>query len=188
VQNNYSSLTVKNQYDVTRYVTVSMDADSIGRVAEMGGVLDTFPINNSLSALHLSISGRLAGTGSILSSSDVFFLVDSTNNSLVPILELLDTAKFDRYSAYKLKYSYTSIYTLNNAQTGTQILTQDFNYQKDPSENIDQGVSSPDINVYQYHVANKKYSLINTISSLPPGATLVKRVVVLNTKCTSGCN
>jgi hypothetical protein len=186
VNKTNSDLKVIKTIDVTEYISVEME--SAGCFAQMGGILDIFQLKNNTNVLHLSIAGRLSGSGSHLSSSDVFFLVEPANNSLSPVLKLLDTATFARSGVSESTYYYKKIYTLSDEQTGTQILTQDYNYEYDASKNIDQGILNPTIDVYQYDFDNKKYSLKSTISGLPASATLIKRTVNCNTDCTSGCN
>jgi hypothetical protein len=182
-----TDLNVVKIMNITDYINTGLEIT--GAVAELGGSTDVFSLTNEPNVLHVEIAGRLSGTASAISSSDVFFLVDTPNKSLSPILKLLDTAKFARAGQACVKYTYTNIYTLKNEETGMQILTQHFSYDFDARQDpvIDQGVLSPDINVYQYNPDDKKYSLTKTISELPAGTTKLERVVDFDTDCTSGC-
>ncbi len=181
INNTVPRPTVISTIDVTNYMTNSID-ECDGCFALMDGNLDIIPLRNDKRILHLNIGSVLSGTGGISSSSDIFFMVDSSNYILVPALELLNTTTFVRGGSDFEKYTDTFIYTESDNTAGTKILTQKYNYEFNQNQNIRTSFLDPNINIYTFNFNSNTYALSATTTALPADARAVKKSFGKRTK------
>jgi hypothetical protein len=174
VNNTSPTPTIIATTDVTNYMTNSID-ECDGCFALMDGNLDILPLINDKRILHLNIGSVLSGTGGVSSSSDVFFLVDTTNYSLIPALELLNTTTFVRGGEDFEKYSDTFLYMEVDNTVGTKIFSQKYNYEFDRNASISNSILDPNISVYTFNFNSNKYLLSATTTALPADAKAINK-------------
>lgn len=175
IRKSGSALKVISTMRVSKYAFPSEDDRETFN--HMSGKLEVIPLKDNLKLLHLSIGGYFtpgAGHSYSSDSSDVFFRIDTSNNKLLPALELLDTSPYEYTGEMSYeKYSKTFLYMRKGKNTGTEILTQKYTYENNADENIHTSVLEPEINAYTYDFNNDKFILTNKISKLPSDATAI---------------
>ncbi len=140
---------VKHTENVTKHMRTFLEFP--GNFAKMDGVINTFKISKEKNGIHVNLWSVISGTGSISSSTDLFYLINS-DSEMQQMLSLIKSNSFNkmRYNQYESNNNYIYYGDVDGDRV-SEIIMLESKYKVDSSKSLYSFELSPQLIIYKFN-------------------------------------